>query len=100
MTQPCLTDAGQGEPAAESAPSPVLECSGARVEVVGLSWRPYGRARPVLDRLDLTIAAGERVLLAGPSGSGKSTLLRALAGLLLTADSGELEGEVTVDGEQ
>ena len=67
---------------------------------MGLSWRPFGRARPVLDRLDLTIAAGERVLLAGPSGSGKSTLLRALAGLLLTADSGELAGEVTVDGEQ
>jgi energy-coupling factor transport system ATP-binding protein len=54
----------------------------------------------VLDGLDLTIAAGERVLLAGPSGSGKSTLLRALAGLLLTADSGELAGEVTLDGER
>ena len=72
---------------------------GARVEVAGLSWRPYGRSRPVLDGLDLTIAAGERVLLAGPSGSGKSTLLRALAGLLLTADSGELAGAVTLDGE-
>ncbi|GAA2148763.1 energy-coupling factor transport system ATP-binding protein [Humibacillus xanthopallidus] len=72
---------------------------GAGVEVSGLSWRPYGRARPVLHGLDLRIAAGERVLLAGPSGSGKSTLLRALAGLLLTADSGELAGEVTLDGE-
>ncbi len=80
-------------------PAPPGRCPGARVEVAGLSWRPYGRARPVLDGLDLTIAAGERVLLAGPSGSGKSTLLRALAGLLLTADSGELAGEVTLDGE-
>jgi energy-coupling factor transport system ATP-binding protein len=54
----------------------------------------------VLEHLDLTIRPGERVLLAGPSGSGKSTLLRALAGLLLTADSGELSGSVLVDGAQ
>jgi energy-coupling factor transport system ATP-binding protein len=38
------------------------------------------------------------VLLVGPSGSGKSTLLRAIAGLLLTADAGDLTGSVTVDG--
>jgi energy-coupling factor transport system ATP-binding protein len=52
----------------------------------------------VLCDLDLTIPAGQRVLLAGPSGSGKSTLLRALAGLLETADAGEISGSVTVDG--
>ncbi|NUR82283.1 MAG: ATP-binding cassette domain-containing protein, partial [Dermatophilaceae bacterium] len=63
-----------------------------------MTWRPFGRSRPVLDHLDLEIGAGERVLLAGPSGSGKSTLLRAVAGLLLTADSGELSGEVAVGG--
>jgi energy-coupling factor transport system permease/ATP-binding protein len=54
----------------------------------------------VLDRFDLTIEPGERVLLTGPSGSGKSTLLRALAGLLLTAESGDLDGTVHVDGAQ
>lgn len=42
--------------------------------------------------------AGQRVLLVGPSGSGKSTLLRALAGLLLTVDSGDLSGSVSIDG--
>ncbi|MFN8045398.1 MAG: ATP-binding cassette domain-containing protein [Dermatophilaceae bacterium] len=52
----------------------------------------------MLRDLDLTIEAGERVLLVGPSGSGKSTLLRALAGLLETADAGELSGTVTLDG--
>jgi len=71
---------------------------GGGVEVRDLTWRPYGRTRPVLDGLDLTVQPGERVLLAGPSGSGKSTLLRGIAGLLLTADSGELSGTVTIDG--
>jgi energy-coupling factor transporter ATP-binding protein EcfA2 len=48
--------------------------------------------------LELHIPAGQRVLLTGPSGAGKSTLLRALAGLLLTAEHGELSGRVTHDG--
>ena len=38
------------------------------------------------------------MLLAGSSGSGKSTLLRAIAGLLLTNDVGDLSGRVTIDG--
>ena len=66
--------------------------------VEDLTWRPAGRARPVLPGLDLTIEPGEKVLLAGPSGSGKSTLLRAIAGLLLTNDVGDLGGKVRIDG--
>jgi energy-coupling factor transporter ATP-binding protein EcfA2 len=71
--------------------------SGARVDVRGLTWRPWGRRTPVLTDVELHLEPGERIVLAGPSGSGKSTLLRALAGHL-SPDDGELSGQVQVDG--
>ncbi|KPL55368.1 ABC transporter [Prosthecomicrobium hirschii] len=49
--------------------------------------------RPVLDRIDLALQAGEFVGLIGPNGAGKSTLLRALAGLLPTRG-----GTIVLDG--
>jgi ABC-type multidrug transport system ATPase subunit len=54
------------------------------VEVRGLTHR-FG-ARTVLDRIDLTIGAGERAGIWGPNGSGKTTLLRCLAGTLTPAE--------------
>lgn len=62
------------------------------------SWTPLHARRPALDRLDLHIEPGERVLLVGPSGSGKSTALHAIAGALGTTLIGESRGEVEVVG--
>jgi macrolide transport system ATP-binding/permease protein len=45
---------------------PVLDAAG-----IGVAGR--------LDRTDLTVAAGERLLITGPNGAGKTTLLRVLA---------------------
>mgnify|MGYP000586436737 FL=1 len=45
---------------------------------------------PVLQSCDLTLMRGEVAALVAPSGSGKSTLLH-IAGLLDTADSGQLQ---------
>lgn len=42
-------------------------------------YRGKGR-KQVLDGLELTVAPGERVGLAGPSGRGKTTLCKLLAG--------------------
>jgi heme exporter protein A len=50
------------------------------VEARGLT-RSYGPVR-ALRGVDLTLAAGEVLLVLGPNGAGKSTLLRSLAGLL------------------
>ena len=43
----------------------------------------------VIDKVSLTVGAGELLVFLGPSGSGKSTLLRMIAGLE-TIDSGKL----------
>jgi energy-coupling factor transporter ATP-binding protein EcfA2 len=80
------------------AESSGLTRHGADVRAEGLTWTPTRRRAPVLADVSLDIAAGERILVAGPSGAGKSTLLRALAGLLMTADDGVVEGSVTVGG--
>ena len=45
--------------------------------------------RTLVSNLDLSLAKGTNLLIAGPSGSGKSSLLRAIAGLWTTG-SGEV----------
>ena len=49
----------------------------------------YGEGLPVLDGVNLSIQAGEKVALVGASGGGKSTLVQIILGLY-PADSGEL----------
>lgn len=54
--------------------------------------------RPALKKTDLSIGAGEFVVLAGGSGCGKTTVCRLLNGLIPHYFEGKLEGEVLLDG--
>lgn len=60
---------------------------------VSKQYRRGTQSVPVLQSLELDIAAGEFLALMGPSGSGKTTLLNLLGGL-----SRPDEGEITVAG--
>jgi cobalt/nickel transport system ATP-binding protein len=62
------------------------------LSVSGLTFS-YPNGHPVLDRLSLSVEAGERVALLGPNGAGKTTLALHLNGVL------ELqEGTIDVNG--
>lgn len=62
--------------------------------VQDLRLRYRGQARDTLDIPDLSLRAGERLLVRGDSGCGKSTLLSLAAGVLLpTAGSVRLLGQ-------
>ncbi|MCC2313005.1 thiol reductant ABC exporter subunit CydC [Cellulomonas xiejunii] len=87
------------------SPGPVLVATG-----LTCGWP--GRA-PAVAGVDLTLAPGRRLAVAGPSGEGKTTLLLTLAGLLppvagtvtldgvplASADGGRVTGDVVMTGE-
>jgi energy-coupling factor transport system ATP-binding protein len=70
----------------------------AALAFTGVTYSYPGAAAPALRGLDLEIAPGEFVVLAGGSGSGKSTLLRAASGLVPHFHGGEFAGRVTTGG--
>jgi ATPase subunit of ABC transporter with duplicated ATPase domains len=51
--------------------------------------------RTLLDRVDVSVASGDRILVTGRNGAGKSTLLRVLGGLL-EPDAGDVKAAAQV----
>ncbi len=79
MTEKATTPTGQGDNA-----EPII-----RMEAVN-KW--YGEFQ-VLAGIDLSVRAGERIVICGPSGSGKSTLIRCINRLETVQ-----KGRIVVDG--
>ncbi len=66
--------------ARSSAGITVAPSDGVNLAVLDLDLAlPAGRV--LLEKTNLAVKAGDRLLLTGPSGSGKSTLFRAIAGI-------------------
>lgn len=88
-----LQEIASAEPPVCDPPAPLHASGTGELRVEGLRFR-YAPGEPwLLDGLELSLAAGERVALVGPSGVGKSTL-----GELLVRLRDPQRGRVTLDG--
>ncbi|MCZ7480688.1 thiol reductant ABC exporter subunit CydC [Rhizobium rhizogenes] len=61
---------------------PALPASGVAAELEGVRLERHGNDQPVLTKINLAIAVGEKVAIIGPSGAGKTSLIQLLAGEL------------------
>ncbi|RCX19159.1 energy-coupling factor transport system ATP-binding protein [Fontibacillus phaseoli] len=64
------------------------------------SFRYKSQTQPTLKNIDLDIAPGEKIWIAGPSGSGKSTLAHCINGLIPFSYGGEVSGGLYINGEE
>lgn len=67
------------------------------LEIRDLSCRYVSRRKDTLSHVDLSLAEGEMVLIAGRSGCGKSTLIKSITGLLEPGEA-RLTGTISLDG--
>ncbi|MDE7083401.1 MAG: energy-coupling factor ABC transporter ATP-binding protein [Clostridia bacterium] len=69
------------------------------IELISVSFS-YGKSEEkVLNGVNFSVDYGEVALLSGHSGEGKSTLLSIVSGIIPNVISGEITGEVKIDGE-
>jgi energy-coupling factor transporter ATP-binding protein EcfA2 len=70
----------------------------AAITARNVSFTYAGAEQPSMENISMTIENGEFVILTGPSGCGKTTFCRCLNGLIPNFYSGDLQGELSVDG--
>lgn len=81
---------------AEPAPPPLTAAAAQqppRITLTGVTMR-HDQSRPLLEGIELELAAGELTVLLGPSGSGKTSLADLLIGLA-EPDT----GTISIDGQ-
>lgn len=70
------------------------------IEFTNFTFQYFSQAEPTLHDINLTIYAGQKVLIVGPSGSGKSTLGHCLNGLIPFSYKGEVHGSLKINGQE
>ncbi|WP_209021287.1 ABC transporter ATP-binding protein [Paracoccus ravus] len=87
----------QAELSCSRDPDPSVEEPAARplseISLCNVTWRFPDAPRDTLDRMSLTMRAGQITVLTGPSGAGKSTVADIVMGLIRPQ-----HGKVLVDG--
>lgn len=94
-TSPVSGSASSMQPARQPGPQPTPQPAPAIAPHADPTDLPE---RPVLKHIDLTLKRGEIGLLTGPSGCGKTTLLHLINGIIPEFYSGDITGEVLLDG--
>lgn len=85
-------DFGQVE---EGKPSPQKRGSAHEIRLEHVTFRYDGSEEDILQDLNLTIRAGERLALVGRNGAGKTTLIKLLCGLYRPTS-----GKIFLDGQE
>ena len=68
------------------------------IEIKNLTFTYRGAQIPTLKQVDVSIEKGDFLAVIGNNGCGKSTLCRTLNGLIPHFITGDMEGDVFIDG--
>ena len=68
------------------------------IEIKNLTFTYPGAKAPTLKQVDVSIEKGDFLAVIGNNGCGKSTLCRTLNGLIPHFITGDMEGDVFIDG--
>lgn len=69
------------------------------LRIENLSFRYRSRSELALKNINLSVEAGQVLLIAGASGCGKTTLARCINGLIPRSYKGELTGRILIQGQ-